>query len=285
MTVPKSKVENGVVEFKGTLIYMKVAATEFKGNRGEIKLSDTDVYFLNSLRRVLVAELPKLAIDDVIIYDNTSPLFDEIIAHRLGMIPIPTDLRLLNYRDECTCKGKGCPSCTVRYTLSKEEEGVVYSGDLQPENETWAIQQEKIPIVELGKEQRIILEVEAILGRGKDNAKWQSVQGSTYKMKTIIEYDDKKIKDVQEFVEELPKGVLEFKGKKLELIDDLKLPILQSYLDRYGEDIISIHKDPHTFTFSFETDGSLNPKDALKQAVEILENKYKELGKQISALK
>ena len=120
MMEPKSKVESGVVEFKGTLIYMKVAATEFKGNRGEIKVSDTDVYFLNSLRRVLVAELPKLAIDDVIIYDNTSPLFDEIIAHRLGMIPIPTDLRLLNYRDECTCKGKGCPSCTVRYTLSKE---------------------------------------------------------------------------------------------------------------------------------------------------------------------
>jgi DNA-directed RNA polymerase subunit D len=264
---------------------MKVEATEFKGKKGIVKLSDTDVYFLNALRRVMIAELPKLAIDNVIIYDNTSPLFDEIVSHRLGLIPVPTDLRLIIFRDECTCKGKGCPSCTVRYTLSKEEEGVVYSGDLQPETESWSIQEDKIPIVELGKEQRIILEVEAVLGRGRDNAKWQSVQGATYQMKISLEFDQKKIDDVKEFVEGLPKGVVEFKGNKLELIEDIKLPVLQSYLDNYDEDIISITKDPHTFTFSFETDGAIAPKDALKEAIQILENKYKELDKHLTSLK
>ena len=197
---------------------MKVAATEFKGNKGVVELEDADVCLINALRRVMIADLPKLAIDDVIIYDNTSPLFDEIIAHRLAMIPIPTDLQLITYRDECTCKGKGCPSCTVRYTLSKEEEGPVYSGDLQSEDESWAIQDDKIPIVELGKEQRIILEVEAVLGRGKDNAKWQAVQAPSYRMKTLLEYDEKRLDDIKEFIDDLPQGIVELKGKKLELV-------------------------------------------------------------------
>jgi DNA-directed RNA polymerase subunit D len=61
---------------------MKVKTVELKDNKGVLKIEDTDVYFVNSLRRIMLAELPKLAINDVIIYDNTSALFDELIAHR-----------------------------------------------------------------------------------------------------------------------------------------------------------------------------------------------------------
>ena len=76
--------------------------------------------FANALRRTLVADIPKLAIDEVTIYDNTSALFDEMVAHRLGLMPVPTDPELFNFRDQCTCGGEGCPSCTVLFTLSKE---------------------------------------------------------------------------------------------------------------------------------------------------------------------
>ena len=99
---------------------MKINILELKPKKAVIKIEDIEPYLINSLRRILIAELPKLAIENVVIYDNTSALFDEIIAHRLGLIPIPTDLNLLTFRDDCVCKGKGCPSCTVRYTLSKE---------------------------------------------------------------------------------------------------------------------------------------------------------------------
>ena len=155
---------------------MKVIVDELKPKKAVIKIEDTKPYFVNSIRKIMLSELPKLAVHDVVIYDNTSPLFDEIIAHRLGLIPIPTDLSLLSFRNECVCKGKGCPNCTVRYTLSKEGEGIVFSGDLQPEEKSWSITEDKIPIVELYNDQRLILEVEAILGRGKDHAKWQPVQ-------------------------------------------------------------------------------------------------------------
>src|SRR5207247_1655611 len=76
----------------------------------------------NALRRVLVADVPKMAIEDVEFhlgpiraedgkeYESVSPLFDEMIAHRLGLIPIPTDLGLYNRREGCpNCHGEGCP--------------------------------------------------------------------------------------------------------------------------------------------------------------------------------
>ena len=136
---------------------MKIDVIDLKPKKILIKINGMEPYRVNSIRRILISELPKLAIDDVVIYDNTSALFDEIISHRLGLIPIPTDLSLLNFRDECVCKGKGCPSCTVRYTLSKENEGTVYSGDLQPAEESWAIKEDNIPIVELSKDQRYLV--------------------------------------------------------------------------------------------------------------------------------
>ena len=58
--------------------------------------------FANALRRSMIGEVPTLAIEDVRIYDNTSVLFDEILAHRLGLVPIKTDLSQFVPRSKCT---------------------------------------------------------------------------------------------------------------------------------------------------------------------------------------
>ena len=181
---------------------MKVDVKELKPKKAVLKIEGTQPYFVNSLRRVMLSELPKLAVENVVIYDNTSALFDEIVTHRLGLVPIPTDLGLLTFRDKCVCKGKGCPNCTVRYTLSKEGEGIVFSGDLQPAEKSWAITEDKIPIVKLYNDQRLILEVEAVLGYGRAHAKWQAVQAPSYRMDSIIEFDKEKASDVKEFIEQ-----------------------------------------------------------------------------------
>ncbi len=264
---------------------MKISIKELKDKKAVIRFEDTKPYFVNSLRRTMIADLPKLAVNDVIIYDNTSALFDEIISHRLGLIPIPTDLSLLNFKDECTCKGKGCPSCTVRYTLSKEGEGTVFSGDLQPAEKSWAITEDKIPIVELYNDQRLILEVEAVLGRGRDHAKWQAVTAPSYRMDADITFDTKKEKDVKEFVEKLPKDLVKIKKDNLELTDQTKLPVIESYIDKEDIDFITIKRNPNNFTFKFETDGSLKAKDAILEAAKMVEEKYKEFGKELKKLK
>jgi DNA-directed RNA polymerase subunit D len=264
---------------------MKVKNVKMKGNEGTLEIEDTNVYLLNSIRRVMISELPKLAIRNVIIYDNTTPLFDEIISHRLGLIPLPTDLRLLDFKENCKCKDKGCPSCTVRYTLSKEEEGIVYSGDLQPEHESWAIKNDKIPIVKLSKDQRIILEVEANLGMGKEHAKFQAVQAPTYIMDIDIEFDKNKLNEVKELISKLPEKIVEIKGNKLVLKDIKKFPILESYIDKEKIDFINIKRDPTKLTFNFETDGALSAKDALKESINILISKYDEFDKHLKKIK
>jgi DNA-directed RNA polymerase subunit D len=264
---------------------MKIDIKELKPKKAVVKLEETKPYFVNSIRRVMLSELPKLAVDDVVIYDNTSALFDEIISHRLGLVPIPTDLSLLSYRDECVCKGKGCPNCTVRYTLSKEGDGTVYSGDLQPAEKSWKITEDKIPIVKLYGDQRLILEVEAVLGKGRDHAKWQSVQAPGYRFDTEIEFDSKKLSDVKDFIDKLPDGLAEIKSNKIVIKDNAKLPVFESYLNRQKIDFINIKRDPTKITFSYETDGSLTAKDAILESAKILQKKYYEFGKQLKSLK
>src|SRR3989454_949644 len=85
-----------------------------------------------ALRRVLAPDVPKMAMEDVDFhwapfgadegkeYEGVGPLFDEMTAHRLGLVPIPTDLALYNRREDCpTCHGEGCPNCTIIYSVNK----------------------------------------------------------------------------------------------------------------------------------------------------------------------
>ena len=284
MMAAEGKVDEGVEGSRMTK-FMKVDVEELKPKKAVIRIEDTSCYFVNSLRRIMLADLPKLAVENVVIYDNTSALFDEIVAHRLGLVPIPTDLSLLNFRDECVCKGKGCPNCTVRYTLSKEGEGTIYSGDLRPAEKSWAIKEDKIPIVKLYGDQRLILEIEAILGRGRDHAKWQPVQAPGYRIETTIEFDKKRTNDLDKFIKKLPKNLVEIKGDKLEIKNPAQLSLLEYHIEKENADFITIKRDPSKITFSFETDGALSAKDAIIESAKILQEKYKELGKQLKNIK
>jgi len=260
---------------------MKLKFLELKDNYAKILFEETAPYFVNAIRRTLIADIPKLAIETVTIYDNTSALFDEIIAHRLGMIPLPTRLDLLNFRKDCVCKGKGCPNCTVHYHLSKEGECVVYSGDLVPEDPMWAVVDDKIPIVKLHKNQRLILEAEAELGIGRDHAKWQVVCGIGYKYYPVIEIDAEKCNLCNACVEACPRNILEIKKRKLIIKNVEDCILCKSCMEVCKRNAIKVKGDETRIIMQYETDGSMSAKDALKEALKILHKKYDELEEKL----
>src|SRR5688500_6963857 len=126
---------------------MKIEIREMSDRSAKLLIEGVHPYFVNALRRVLLAEVPKLAIDTVTFYDNTSALFDEILAHRIGLMPVQTDPSTLNMKGQVDAEGK--PTYVVRFTLTKEGPCTVFSGDLEPEDKKFTIVDPKIPIVEL----------------------------------------------------------------------------------------------------------------------------------------
>ena len=146
-------------------------------------LSDVSPAFANALRRIMVSEVPVMAIDDVMILENNSVMYDEILAHRLGFIPVTTD-QTYNLPEDCSCKSElGCEKCRASFSMEVEASDpveVVYSSHLKPENPDVRPVSERIPIVKLVQGQKIKLEAYARLGRGKVHAKWQPVSGCTY---------------------------------------------------------------------------------------------------------
>ena len=96
-------------------------------NKTENKLqftSDIPIYLLNAIRRS-VNYIPTLAVDTLEISKNDSALYDEIIAHRVGLVPLKNES--LKLSEECDCKGKGCGKCSVKFKLQAKGPGTVYS--------------------------------------------------------------------------------------------------------------------------------------------------------------
>ncbi len=252
---------------------MKIEIKECSPTACSFTVEGVHPYFVNALRRTLVAEVPKLAIDKVTFYDNTSALFDEILAHRIGLLPIPTDPSTLNMKGQVD--GEGKPSFLVRFTLTKEGPCTVYSGDLEPEDKKYAIVDPKVPLVELLKDQRLILEAEAILGDGTQHAKWQVCQAVGYKYYPTATMDAKKIKPeaAKMAAERSPLGILSADGGKLVILKPEEVNKADEAEKILG-DGFKIHYDDRKFLFRFETDGSLKAEDALLKAVDLLKERF-----------
>lgn len=126
-----------------------------------------DESLANAIRR-FIHEIPTLAVDEVEIFKNDSALYDETVAHRIGLIPLKADKSLVE-RDKCTCKGKGCNKCTVTLKLVSKKEGFVYSGELDGKAESVY---DRMPIAFLNKGQEIEIIAYARLGRGSEHSKF-----------------------------------------------------------------------------------------------------------------
>jgi len=210
-------------------------------NNKKNKLSfttDMELDLANAIRRS-VLEIPVMAIDEVEIIKNDSALYDEIIAHRIGLIPIKTDKA----------------SKEIKFKLKEEGPKTIYSGDIKPSIET----EDKIPIVILGKDQEMEIICNAKLGNGIEHIKYspglifykhnldQEILNYVYINDGKVSYDEEELKN---------KGLSEDHIKKIKSVKEVK-----------------------ELEFNIESWGQIEVKDIFLKAIDALEDNLKELNK------
>ncbi|MFA9417584.1 DNA-directed RNA polymerase subunit D [Natrinema sp. HArc-T2] len=216
--------------------------------------------FANGIRRAMVADVPTMAIDTVRFVENSSVMFDEQLALRLGLVPLTTPP-----------VGEFAEDDTVTLSIDVEGPATAYSGDLVSSDELVQPADENVPIIELKDDQRLEAEADAIIDRGKDHAKHQGGVAVGYRHLQRVEVDG----DLPEFEEQesrIIRGVIEDDG---ELVSTSEFD--HDLSNRYPGKQVRVEDVPNAFVFHVETDGSFTVEELVTRAAETIAARATEL--------
>ena len=262
---------------------MEIKILEEKDNSLRFLLGGVSHAYANALRRAMLAEVPAMAIDDVIIIENTSVLYDEIIAHRLGLIPLKTNLDTFVLPEECDCKSElGCSKCRASFTLeveSVDEPVMVYSSALNGDSDVVPVSG-NIPIVKLGPAQKLKLELYAKLGRGLEHAKWQPVSACAYKYLPKVTLNADNLENPEQVIQICPADVyVPDPDRRIAVRDELACTLCMDCVERAipidskKTFPVKIEGDENSFIFNIESTGCMPPKRIVMEASKVLEKK------------
>ena len=249
-----------------------------------------DTSMANTLRRIVLAEVPVMAIDDVVMYENSSVLHDEILTLRLGLVPLKTDLDAYNLPEKCSCKSElGCHLCRTVLTLdveAKNEQRTIYSGDMVPEDPHIAPVSDKIPLVKLATGQKVRLEAYAKLGKGMVHAKWQPVSSCIYRYVPIVKIDQTKCDHCSKCVDICPKKVFEKNGDKVKVANEIECILCEDCVEACDKNpsAIKVDKKKNAFVFYIESTGALPVERIFSEALKIYDEKCSDFMNQMVAI-
>jgi DNA-directed RNA polymerase subunit D len=272
--------------------FRKLTATE-----AVMVIDSTSPSAMNALRQTLIADIPKMAIEDVEFhlgpirdqdgkeYESISPLFDEILSHRLGLVPVPTDLKRFRFKDKCECGGEGCPNCSIMYTLNKKGPCTVYSGDLEPVGDSsLKVKEDLIPLVKLAEGQAPLIYATAVLGTGRQHAKWQVCHGVGMKYYPKITLDAKKCDSGGSCLKHCPRGCFEKVDGKVQVVKEEECILCGKCVEVCELGALKVDGDATRFVLRFETDGSIQAKEALEYALKLLRDKAEDMRNSMTAM-
>jgi DNA-directed RNA polymerase subunit D len=235
---------------------------EIDKKENKIKISaGISASLANAIRRSSL-EIPILAIDEVEFRKNDSVLYDEVLALRLGLLPLKTPDNM-NLKEDCKCK-EGCSKCELQLKLKAKGPGVVYGGELGEE-----VVYPKMPLTELKDKQKLELIGFARLGRGIDHTKYspgliyysyspEIKEGDKDTKKRIIEVDKKDFEDIKKGGEKAG----DFIGQVVNFEDN--------YLEvKKGKEL----------NLTIESWGQIPPEEILEKSIEVIKNNLKEIKK------
>ncbi|KAK4254680.1 hypothetical protein QN277_010028 [Acacia crassicarpa] len=281
----------------------RVKIRELKDDYVKFELRDTDASIANSLRRVMIAEVPTVAIDLVEIEVNSSVLNDEFIAHRLGLIPLTSDRAMaMRFSRDCdACDGDGqCEFCSVEFHLRvkcmTDETLDVTSKDLYSSDHTVVpvdfpdpagmegSENRGIIIVKLRRGQELRLRAIARKGIGKDHAKWSPAATVTFMYEPEIHLNEDlmeslTLEEKKEWVESSPTRVFDIDSVTQQVVvvdreaytyDDEVIKKAEA-MGKPG--LVEINAKQDSFIFTVESTGAIKASQLLLNAIDVLRQK------------
>lgn len=293
----------------------QVIVTDLTDETISFTLTKTDASMANALRRVMISEVPTMAIDKVEIVSNTTVLHDDFVAHRLGLIPLTSRYAMFSadeqppftYNRDCACM-VSCPRCTVNFELDvkcisdetlkvtskylKSEAPHLVAVAVGPNANSFDEDDDSghVLIVKMRKGQELKLRASAQMGIGKEHAKWNPTCTAVFAYESEVELNRKVYATMSgeqraEFVESCPKKLVKPYSK-----DDLNYEAVESEeasacmvcIDciegaRSYPGLAKVRDKPQHFKFNVESTGALRPEDIVQRSVSVLSQKLKDI--------
>jgi DNA-directed RNA polymerase I and III subunit RPAC1 len=268
-------------------------------------LINIDTSIANAFRRIMIAEVPSVAADTVYMFMNTSVIQDEVLAHRIGLIPLKVDPDALSWVDksldendryteentivlslDVTCTKN--PHAPKNSTNPKElyRNAYVYAKDLKFEPHGNQLDKfKKNPVVaadpnillaKLRPSQEISLKAHCVLGVGSDHAKFSPVSTASYRLMPVIDIREPIVGEQAVRLQKcFPSGVVGINDKGEAYVRDARKDTVSREVLRHAEfdGKVKLGRKRDHFIFNVESTGAMSPEEIFFKSVRVLKNK------------
>ncbi|PSR74020.1 hypothetical protein PHLCEN_2v10204 [Hermanssonia centrifuga] len=279
----------------------------------EFDIVGVDASIANAFRRILIAEVPAIAIEHVYVWNNTSVIHDEILAHRLGLVPLNVDPALMESRTptgpNSTPSDRNTIVFRLQVTCERAPKGsgkeyineYVKSGDLQwvPQGEQATVFSSNPPaptnkdivLAKLRPGQEIDMELHAIKGLGKEHAKWSPVATASYRLYPLIILNPKKPIPphlAKKFAACFSPGVVKVSKDGKISIDEhsMRKDSVSREVLRHEEfqGCVELKRIRDWFIFDVESEGPYAPERMLPESIKVMRDKISSIRQAAEAL-
>ena len=270
-------------------------------------LKNSDASIANALRRIMLSEVPIMCIDEVMVFMNDGVMIDEMVSHRLGLIPL-TSKHIDKFIESSLCNCiDGCGKCCVLFEINVHNDAddirLVTSKDIKwvpldnLKEEDEHINKSVIPvtytstienissdiiITKLAPQQTLQCLVKARKGVGKTHAKWSPVSTSVYTYAPLIAINKLVLNNIdkenqEKIIKSCPTKVFSYKNGEMDIenINDCMFckQCVKTSESLGARDLITIDNNPNVFYFTVESIGSLSPEKIILMAIRVLKTK------------
>jgi DNA-directed RNA polymerase subunit D len=258
---------------------MDITVLKKDQNKTIFKVTKINPAIANAIRRYIVAFVPTMAIDELEIKKNGSALYDEMIALRMGLIPLKTDLKSYKLWEDAEDQRPKSAQYELKLTLKTKGPCTVYSSDIKSQDPKVIPAFDKLPIVKLLENQELEFIATARLGQGREHSKFSP---GLVIYRGIPELQTTKDSNIKTCMEKLSE-IITKKGNSLEIKDLTKWnESNENICETNGIEVTSSKTD---FLFTIESWGQLPPKEMVAQATNMLDKKLSEFEAAVKKIK